>query len=211
MNKIFLLIALVCTFHEAVAQERYTDTAYYGNDEIRKAGLLNTKDSTWTVYHYYNSDYGNKKIHTIEFLAKDGFTKIGEEKGFHHNGQLAYSIIWKAGLAQGAFTEYFPDGKIKVRGNFYNHFKSGTWREYDSLGTNISGTDFRLSKADSNYAWSYTRPPSDKIKFTILKIRFGEMPNPHFAAYPYYVQHEFPVALPAKQVKLKTRINESTY
>lgn len=67
------------------------------------------------------------------------------------SGKIEYSKELYGRLT-GPYTSYYPNGKVKVKGHFYNHMRLGKWEVYDSLGHLIQ-----------------TRNYTDRNSFTITK------------------------------------------
>lgn len=46
--------------------------------------------------------------------------EVGEQKGWHSNGQISYTYIADAGIRQGVYQEYYPNGKLQVESYYEN-------------------------------------------------------------------------------------------
>ncbi len=57
------------------------------------------------------------------------------------------STVNEAGILHGAYEEYFPNGKLKIKGMYTNGVRTGTWIGYDELGNVVSNEEYNLKGA----------------------------------------------------------------
>lgn len=88
--------------------------------------------------------YPNGKV-KIEATYRNGVAE-GVRREYNETGDVDKSFIMKngivasegiiepSGLRKGTWTEYFPDGSIKARGNYVDDFKSGSWEFFHQNG-----------------------------------------------------------------------------
>jgi len=72
-----------------------------------------------------------------EIIWKDGL-KNGHWKQFFSNGQLKLTANFVNDQLVGAFTAYFPDGKTQVEGVYRNDVPDEEWKRYDENGKLLS-------------------------------------------------------------------------
>ena len=113
------------------------------------------KDSVWLYY----SNVTKTLSYRVEYAAGKHH---GKEQSFYPDGSLAEETLWKDGLKNGAWTQYFsnkqlkstatylndklegtytvfyPDGKTMVRGVYRQDIPDGDWKRYDENGNQIS-------------------------------------------------------------------------
>jgi len=170
--------------------QNYTDTTYFADGNIRTAGYFNQIDSMWTVYHYYQ----NGQLKTIEPLSGDGYTPIGQRTCFNPNGNIAYIMTYKNGNQFGPFIQFYLDGNIKTKGNFYNGFKAGKWTEYDEKCSIISTTTYFMTKSDST-----SNPLGNDTRITDLEIKYGFMSDGHLTSGTFLASDIFRILEPKKK------------
>jgi hypothetical protein len=54
--------------------------------------------------------------------------------GFFQDSTLQFKVELKNGFKNGSFTEYHPNGEIKMKGHFKNDKRDGVWRLFDEKG-----------------------------------------------------------------------------
>ena len=155
----------------SIGQNDWMDTTYHQNQVIATVGILNILDSSWTRYSYYE----NGVIAEIHHYEKDTVTPTGQWQGFLPNGNLIYSCQYQEWNLHGYFYEYYSDGSLKLKGEFYNGYKTGIWDEFDYQSNLISSTEYNLSTKDS------TNARINKGELTELIIQFPDIP------YSYYI------------------------
>jgi hypothetical protein len=67
-----------------------------------------------------------------------------EEK--FENGSIRYTISLKRGLRHGNYREYYPDGKLKVRGKYKDDLQEGSWKLYDQNENLLEEKEFAEGK-----------------------------------------------------------------
>ena len=108
--------------------------------------------------------FENGGISEIKFISFSGFNLTNKYVYFHQNGSVAALVSYVNGKIQGPFCSYYPDGKIRERGCFFNFFKTGIWDFYPEA-ENVSSerTYHILSKADSINIFEENDPRVDKL------------------------------------------------
>jgi len=113
------------------------------------------RDSVWLYY----SNITQTVSHRVEY---DAGKHHGKEQSFYPDGNLAEEILWKDGLKNGVWTQYFsngqqktaaaylndklegaykvfyPDGKTMVEGAYRQDIPDGDWKRYDENGHQVS-------------------------------------------------------------------------
>jgi len=113
------------------------------------------RDSVWQYY----SNFTKMLSHRVEYVSGKHH---GKEQSFYPDGSLAEETLWKDGLKNGTWTQYFkqgqlkstttylndklegdytlfyPDGKIMVEGAYRQNIPDGDWRRYDENGHQVS-------------------------------------------------------------------------
>lgn len=138
-------------------------TKFVDGEKIEKAEEL-AKLDVRTDY------YPNGKVKVVG-TYKDGIPQ-GVRREYNEEGQVEKSYIFlngriigegiftDAGLKEGLWKEYYPDGKLKATGNYISDRKNGSWKYFynsgqlEQLGVYVNG------KADSTWNWYY---PSGKL------------------------------------------------
>ncbi|MCH2225197.1 MAG: hypothetical protein MK066_10550 [Crocinitomicaceae bacterium] len=157
LSIIFILLSMISS-----AQNEWMDTTYHQNQIIATVGVLNKSDSTWTRYSYYE----NGAIEDVEHYQKDTVTPYGQWQGFLPNGNLIYSYQYKNWELHGFFYEFHPDGSLKLKGQFFNGYKTGIWNEFDDQLNLISSIEYKLSIKDS----TNTLTKKEELKQLIIQF-----------------------------------------
>ena len=113
------------------------------------------RDSVWLYY----SNYAGTLSHRVEYASGK---HAGKEQSFYPDGSVAEETIWKDGLKEGSWMQYFkngqlkstaayigdklegafmafyPDGKKEIEGAYRNDAPDGEWKRYDDKGTLVS-------------------------------------------------------------------------
>jgi antitoxin component YwqK of YwqJK toxin-antitoxin module len=87
------------------------------------------KDGIWT--QYYDKGEGGTKNRVEEHHAGSNEVKW---TGFRPNGAKWAEGTQVGTRPQGAYTEYYPDGKVAVKGNYNSGEKTGDWSYFDAEG-----------------------------------------------------------------------------
>jgi antitoxin component YwqK of YwqJK toxin-antitoxin module len=97
----------------------------------------------------------------------EGVRREYDEKGkveksyiFLHGIIIGEGIFTDAGLREGFWKEYYPDGKLKASGNYKSDKKVGNWKFYYPNGNLEQLGKFIDGKADSSWVWYY---PNGKL------------------------------------------------
>ena len=69
-----------------------------------------------------------------------------EVKEFDDEGRLKFEVELKNGIKHGTYREYYPNGKIRVKGKFKKDEKDGVWKLYDENENLIEETEFSEGK-----------------------------------------------------------------
>jgi len=113
------------------------------------------RDSVW----FYYSNITKTVSHRVEYAAGKHH---GKEQSFYPDGNLAEETLWRDGLKNGVWTQYFnhgqlkstatylndklegaytvfyPDGKTMVEGAYRQDIPDGEWKRYDEKGNLVS-------------------------------------------------------------------------
>ena len=99
------------------------------------------------VYFYYSGSQDIKEIRSDTMHSY--FDREGELERYtvsrdtasllyDGDGNLLRYLSFKAGVGlHGSVKEWYPNGQLKVRGEYVNGRQSGIWIEYDSLGNEV--------------------------------------------------------------------------
>lgn len=79
------------------------------------------------------------------------------------------------GLRNGAYEEYFPDGKVKVRGTYTAGKKSGKWTTLGEAGKTLEVASYRADVLDG--PWTYHFEDTGKLRVK-AKYRAGLLNGP---------------------------------
>ncbi len=126
---------------------------YFENQALMADGFYRNqkKDSIWMNYNergelVSGESYKNDKLNgkKITYYLNDQL----------ENGELkVLSVtIFKDDIRDGVFKEYYPNGTMKMSGNYVNGLRTGEWVEYYNTGQVMSRV---LYKADYLHGWSY--------------------------------------------------------
>ncbi|HNP78485.1 MAG TPA: DUF3352 domain-containing protein [Cyclobacteriaceae bacterium] len=63
--------------------------------------------------------------------------------GYFDDGSVQLIVEVRNGFKNGDYVEYYPGGKIKMKGNFKDEQRDGTWRLYDENGKQILRRTYR--------------------------------------------------------------------
>lgn len=134
-------------------------TKYIDGEKIEKAEEL-VKLDIRTDY------YPSGKVKIVATYNKDGvpegvrreYNEQGEvEKSyiFLHGRLIGEGIFTDAGLREGMWKEYYPDGKLKASGNYISDKKNGSWKYYYPNGQLEQTGVYKEGEADSTWNWYY--------------------------------------------------------
>jgi antitoxin component YwqK of YwqJK toxin-antitoxin module len=103
----------------------------------------------------------------IEATYRNGVAE-GVRREYNETGEVEKSFIMKSGmvaaegiietngLRRGNWTEYYPDGKLKAKGNYADDFKVGVWEFYHSNGSlEQTGSYDGKGKPVGEWQWFY--------------------------------------------------------
>ncbi|MFM7854436.1 MAG: toxin-antitoxin system YwqK family antitoxin, partial [Flammeovirgaceae bacterium] len=60
-------------------------------------------------------------------------------------------VSFENGDYHGSFTEYFPNGKVKIKGNYKYDNSDGNWLEYDEKGNLIKSENYLTGTLNGNF------------------------------------------------------------
>jgi antitoxin component YwqK of YwqJK toxin-antitoxin module len=90
------------------------------------------------VYSNYRNYSGSIKLNVHDNLVLSAQLETGQIQGtcslIDQSEQPVVQIIFKNNIPHGAYTEYWPNGKIKEKGMFELGLKEGEWLNYFSDG-----------------------------------------------------------------------------
>lgn len=138
-------------------------TKYLDGEKVEKAEEL-VKLDVRTDY------YPNGKVKVVA-TYKDGVPegvrreydadgKVEKSYIFLHGRIIGEGIFTDAGLREGLWKEYYPDGKLKAKGNYILDKKNSTWQYFYPNGKLEQEGIYDNGKADSVWNWYY---PSGKL------------------------------------------------
>ncbi len=129
----------------------------------RVCSQLVYKGDKWTSY------YTNGQIKTEGFYESN--QAVGTWRHYYSNGQLAktYTIVKietdtvTANCRKGPYEEYYPNGQVKLAGNFTVTFDSiGQYiAKYDPLSDNMSYLPCRIPVSRPSGTWLYYKPTGE--------------------------------------------------
>lgn len=70
--------------------------------------------------------------------------KDGEDLRYDQNGQVILEMNYNMGVPDGAYTTWFADGQIKLKGQYVDGLKEGYWQHWDTLGREIGYEDYDM-------------------------------------------------------------------
>ncbi|PLX01758.1 MAG: hypothetical protein C0595_13575 [Marinilabiliales bacterium] len=134
-------------------------TKFVNGEKIEKAEEL-AKLDVRTDY------YPDGKVKIVATYDKNGipegvrreYNKEGEvEKSyiFLHGRIIGEGIFTDAGLKEGSWKEYYPDGKLKATGDYASDKKTGNWKYFYPNGKLEQIGKYDMGKADSIWHWYY--------------------------------------------------------
>lgn len=121
--------------HDVVEAGRSVAYFYHENGQVMSAGIYRNskKDSIWVNY-----TPGGKLSTREEFKDDklDGVTNVYfvNENLASQKPVVATKKIYKDGLLDGDYVEYFVTGKTKLRGKYVNNRQDGAWEEFHLNG-----------------------------------------------------------------------------
>lgn len=98
-----------------------------GPTEIR-AGIDSTFQTDTPVEPVENED-----LMTLPYIYVQNLN-APSHLGYFADSTIHFRVELKNGFKDGAFTEYHPNGEIKMSGRFRSNKRDGTWRLYDTNG-----------------------------------------------------------------------------
>ncbi len=121
--------------HNEVQAGRSLAYFYHENGNVMSAGIYRNlkKDSTWI------NMTPSGRLSSVEEYKNDklnGLTKIYfiPENPDDKTEIVASELMYKDGLLQGEYKEYFLNRKIKTRGQYDNNKQHGAWEEFQVSG-----------------------------------------------------------------------------
>ena len=142
---------------------------FWQSGELAAQGnYINTqRDSVWLYYSNFTGTLSQR----VEFTAGK---QSGKAQSFYPDGSVAEETIWKDGLKEGPWIQYFrngqiksnaiyisdkmegafiafyPDGKPEIEGAYRNGLPDGEWKRYDEKGKLTSTIRYENGKI-ANY------------------------------------------------------------
>lgn len=131
--------------------------------------LIKSSDTMYSSFigrhDFYSEDFYIKKEDSlITQIIKDSLGNVvalGKTKNgvtffaaeYYTNGQMIGKTKFRPGTVDGPATYYYPDGRIKSKGQWSNYAQVGTWKIYKENGE-LKATDYydsngNLLKTDS--------------------------------------------------------------
>jgi antitoxin component YwqK of YwqJK toxin-antitoxin module len=151
--------------------DKNTKQSFYRQGSLKTKYVYNKSTKKWACTEYYI----NGKTLAKYNCDSNSYFPSGLKKTFDPYGDIVYTVNYKDDLLHGSFIEYFCNGKVKRRGEFYNNFRIGKWLEYYKNGKIKSEQKFKISKSDSLYNWEHRYP--DSTRLFPLVIKFGGFNN----------------------------------
>lgn len=171
---ITLLFLTLFSFGQSDSQVRKAAAPrqlFYNDGSPKTCCVYNKVSKLWSCTDYYI----NGRVLSNYYCDSNSYFPTGLKQTYDVYGDMAYSVNHKNDLLHGLFIEYYCNGKIKRRGEFYNNFRVGTWLEYYENGRIKCEQKFKISKNDSLYNWENTYP--DSLKIFPLIVEFGAFNN----------------------------------
>ena len=81
------------------------------------------RDSVWLYYSNYTKTLSQR----VEYIEGK---HNGKEQSFYPDGSIAEEIIWKDGLKNGTWKQFFKNGQLKSTANYINDQLDGTFIAY---------------------------------------------------------------------------------
>jgi antitoxin component YwqK of YwqJK toxin-antitoxin module len=126
---------------------------YFENEALMADGFYRNqkKDSVWMNY----SERG--ELVSAESYKNDKLN--GKKVNYYLNDQLEAGSLnvlsvtfFVDDIREGAFKEFYPNGKMKISGTYVKGLRTGEWVEYYNTGQTMSRVRY---KADYLHGWSY--------------------------------------------------------
>jgi antitoxin component YwqK of YwqJK toxin-antitoxin module len=157
----------------AYTQEKLTDTKYKKDGKPDRITFYNKDSLLWTVTQY---DYTGK-VNTVFYYDSTGWQLHKSYTTFGENGDVGYILYWNHGVLMGPLYQFYPNGKMRRQGYFYNYYKVGTWQEYYPNGQLRSVENYFITKSDStdtNYDSNKHKDRADYFKLAYGNFTFDE-------------------------------------
>lgn len=126
---------------------------YFENEEIMAEGRYwdQKKDSIWTNY--------NERGELVSVESYENDKLNGKKINYYLNDQLEAGTLNVLSVANfiddvrdGAYKEFFPNGKLKISGIYVKGARTGEWLEYYNTGQLMSRSRY---KSDLLHGWSF--------------------------------------------------------
>ena len=127
---------------------------FHSNGGIMSEGAYKNqkKDSIWKNY---TAEGKLSEISNFKDGKLNGFKQL-----YYITGKLAqYNTIihsvqkFSNGVEEGPFFKYFMNGKIKIKGMYFNGFKDGLWEVFDANGINIISERYKNKKKNGWFCY----------------------------------------------------------
>ena len=134
------------------------------------------QDTTLIKVEHYNK--GKKNGQWLTYSASTGIlleelnykndTLHGVAKTFYTDGVPCTIEHYLSGQRNGVAESYFIDGKLSIKGAFYQGLKSGEWFYYDQLGQLRKTSEYKKSQEVVTYLVFYNGKQPIKLKQDII-------------------------------------------
>lgn len=144
-------------------------TLYYNNGVKAAEGFYvnEKKDSVWKYYSYYN-----KNLSAVDRF--DNGKKNGVCEKYYSDGSLLEELMWKEGVKDGIWNQYFQNGRPKLTGAYKNDKRQGKFTFYYPDGSIETKGAFNKDMMDGSWI---TYNPNGKVEMTII-YKMGKPQNP---------------------------------
>lgn len=125
---------------------------YYENGTIKwKGNYKNGRyNGTWMGYYSNGNEmtkknWENGSLASISFFkSKSGTTLLTNGTGLYieyaADNSKNYEVSYVNNILNGSYTKYHPNGKIKIKGSYWEGKKDGLWEYFDDKGSKESQT-----------------------------------------------------------------------
>ncbi len=122
-------------------------------DDDPEIEIVNRYDNKGNLI--YSGPYRqNIKVGIHREYNKDGVITISYV--YNNEGvKMSEGIINEEGRRNGAWKNFYNNGKIKESGSYVDNRKSGTWKYYNNNGNIVQTGRFRNGRTDGQWKWYY--------------------------------------------------------
>ena len=128
-----------------------------------------TRETNWVVIDSYpNGKVKNQKEYYLDesdtvyvsqqILSNDGVIqleggledgeRVGQWKSFYPDGTTWSETHFSKGITNGLTKTYYPNGRLRYAGYYFEGEKDGEWIWYDSTGVLNKKANYKLERAD---------------------------------------------------------------